>query len=83
MHIKIITDDPLFEQSVRILKLTYRTGAASKAIKRAVYDCAKKEIEIDILRGQNESMENEIDRLRQLLDLYKDTKLTTKWRHLK
>lgn len=83
MHIKIMTEDPVFEQSVRILKLTYRTGAASKAIKRAVYDCAKREIEIEILRGQNESMENEIERLRQLLDLYKDTNLSTKWRYLK
>ena len=83
MHIKIITEDPLFEQSVRILKLKYQTGAASKAIKRGVYDFAKREIEIEILRGQNESMESEIDRLRHLLDLYKDTKLDTKWRYLK
>ncbi len=83
MIVRITTDDPSFEESVKLLKLKYQTGAASKAVKRSVYDAAKREIEIEMLLAHNESMQAEIDRLRDLLETYRDTKLSTKWRYLK
>ena len=38
MLIKISCDDEYFEQIIRILKLKFKTGAASKAAKAAIID---------------------------------------------
>lgn len=83
MLIKFTTDDPVFKQSLEILKLKYRTTAAAKAVKRSVYDAAKREIEIELLLAHNESMQAEIDRLRELLEVHRATKLDTRWRYLR
>ncbi len=68
MLIKISCDEEYFEQIIRILKLKFKTGAASKAAKAAIVDYEYIERECEILRAQNESMNNEIDRLRSLLE---------------
>lgn len=83
MHIRFSIDDPIFNQALNILKLKYRTTAAAKAVRRSVYDFAKMEVEIEMLRAHNESMESEINRLRELLEVHRDTKLSTKWRYLR
>lgn len=83
MLIKFTSEDPTFGQAIKLLKLKYRTGATSKAVKRAVYDFHQMEIESEILRAHNESMSEEIDRLRQLMDLYRSTNTGTKWRYLR
>ena len=83
MLVKFSSEDPVLEQAIKILKLKYHTGAASKAVKRSLYDTAKMEIEIEILRAHNESMTAEIDRLRHLMDIYRETRLDTKWRYLR
>ena len=79
MQVKISTDDPVFEQAITLLKLKYRTGANSKAIKKAIYDYYRMEIENEILRGHNDSMTAEIDRLRELLNLYKNFQTGKRW----
>lgn len=83
MQIRFSTDDPQFKQALDLIKLKYRTTAAAKAVRRSVYDFAKMEVEIEILRAHNESMSSEIDRLRELLEVHRDTKLGTKWRYLR
>jgi hypothetical protein len=83
MLIKFNSEDPNFEQAIKLLKLKYRTGATSKAVKRAVYDFYEMEIETEMLRIHNDLMSQEIERLRQLMDLYRSTKNGTKWRYLK
>ena len=83
MLVKISSDDPIFEQAITLLKLKYRTGANSKAAKKALYDFYKMEIENEILRGHNDSMIDEIDRLRELLNLYKNFKTSAKWNYFK
>jgi len=73
MLIKILSDHPQLAQDVELLKLKYRTGAASKAVRKAVrkaiQDFSTMEIEREILKMQNESMSAEIDRLRDLLSI--------------
>ena len=81
MLVKFTSEDPVFEQAIQILKIRYRTTATSKAVKRSVYDSAKMNVEIEMLRAHNESMESEIDRLRSLLETFRTTKLDTKWRY--
>ena len=65
MLIKITEDAEYFEQIIRILKLKFKTSTASKA---AIIDYEYIERGCEILRAQNESMSNEIERLRHLLD---------------
>jgi len=67
MLIKILSDEPEFQERINLLKLKYRTGAYSKAAKAALNEFYELEIECEILRGQNESMSEEIERLRELL----------------
>jgi cell shape-determining protein MreC len=83
MHIKIITDDPLFEQAIQLLKIKYRTTAASKATKRAIYEFYEIERENEILSATVESLENEVVRLRQLLDIQRSTKTRAMMRYFK
>lgn len=67
MLIKILSDEPEFQQRINLLRLKYKTGANSKAAKAAINEFYELEIECEILRGQNESMSEEIERLRELL----------------
>jgi predicted nucleic acid-binding Zn-ribbon protein len=67
MLIKIFSDEPEFQERINLLRLKYRTGANSKAAKAALNEFYELEIECEILRGQNESMSDEIERLRELL----------------
>ncbi len=83
MHIKIISDDPVFEQAIQLLKLKYHTGAASKAAKRAIYEFYEIERENEILSAAVESLESEVVRLRQLLDIQRSTKTRTMMRYFK
>ena len=83
MHIKIITDDPLFEQAIQLLKLKYRTGAASKAVKIAVYESYEIERENEILSATVESLESEVVRLRQLLNIQRSTNIRTRIQNLR
>lgn len=83
MHIKIITDDPIFEQAIQLLKLKYRTGAASKATKRAIYEFYEIERENEILNATVESLESEVVRLRQLLDVQRSTRTRTMMRNFR
>tara|TARA_R110001583_G_C5611511_1_gene405370 strand:- start:61 stop:315 length:255 start_codon:yes stop_codon:yes gene_type:complete len=68
MLIKISCNEEYFEQIIKILKLKWKTGAASKAAKATLIDYEYIERECEILRAQNESMSNEIERLRHLLE---------------
>ncbi len=72
MLIKFRCDDDYFETIINILKLKFKTGAASKAVKAAVVDYEYIEREREILRAQNESMNEEIQRLRDLLEHVSD-----------
>ncbi|NQZ83751.1 MAG: hypothetical protein HRT52_22365 [Colwellia sp.] len=72
MLIKIASENPQFEQDIALLKLKYRTGAASKAARLAIQDFSTMEIEREVLKGQNLSMADEIDRLRDLLSVVSD-----------
>lgn len=83
MLVKFTSEDPAFNQALQILKLKYQTTATSKAVKRSVYDSAKMQIENEMLLAHNESMQSEIDRLRELLEVYRSTKLDTKWRYVR
>ncbi len=83
MHIKIITEDPIFIQAIQLLKIKYRTTAASKAAKRAIYEFYEIERENEILSATVESLENEVVRLRQLLDIQRSTKTRSMMRHFK
>lgn len=67
MLIKILSDEPEFQERINLLRLKYKTGANSKAAKAALNEFYELEIECEILRGQNESMSDEIERLRELL----------------
>jgi predicted nucleic acid-binding Zn-ribbon protein len=67
MLIKIFSDEPEFKERINLLRLKYRTGANSKAAKAALNEFYELEIECEILRGQNESMSDEIESLRELL----------------
>jgi hypothetical protein len=67
MLIKILSDEPEFQERINLLRLKYKTGANSKAAKAALIEFYELEIECEILRGQNESMSGEIERLREFL----------------
>ena len=72
MLIKFKSPDPLFDQKVELLKLQFRTGAASKAVRKA-----------ELYEAQVESMQSEIDRLRILIDINKESSISTKIAHLR
>ena len=67
MLIKIFSDESEFQERINLLRLKHKTGANSKAAKSALNEFYELEIECEILRGQNESMLDEIERLRELL----------------
>ena len=81
MLVKFTSDDPLFEQIIQLLK--YRTGATSKAAKRAIYEFHEIERENEILAAAVDSLESEVFRLRQLLDIQRNTKTRTIMRNFR
>jgi hypothetical protein len=83
MIIRIKTTDPLFEQKIELLKLQYKTGAASKAVKAAVENFYEIDRRCELLKAQNESMSAEIDRLRELLKILESTSISTRIAHLR
>lgn len=83
MLIKIKTNDPLFEQKIELLKLQYKTGAASKAARKAIENFYEIERRCELLAAQNESMSAEIDRLRELMKLMESTSISTRIAHLR
>lgn len=54
-----------------------------KAFKKALYDYYKMEVGNEILPGHNDSMTAEIDRLRELLNLYKNFQTGKQWNYFK
>lgn len=83
MLIKISSNDPLFEQKVELLKLQYKTGAASKAVRKAVENFYEIERRCELLKAQNESMSAEIDRLRDLMKILESSSINTRIAHLR
>lgn len=65
MLIKFNSPYPLFDQKVDLLKLQFRTGAASKAVRKAVENYYDLDRKVD-------SMQADIDRLRLLIDINKE-----------
>ena len=80
MLLKISTDDPYFETIIDSLKVKFKTGAASKAGKAAIETFFEVEQENQILNAHVESMQSEIDRLRDLLTELRSTSERTKIR---
>ena len=56
MLIKITSENPQFEQDIALLKLKYRTGAASKAARLAIQDFSSMEIEREVFKFHYLSM---------------------------
>lgn len=83
MIIKFIAEDPLILQKIELLKLQFRTGAASKAVKKAIENYYEIERKVELLEGQNESMQYEIDRLRQIIEINKEHTISNKIAHLR
>jgi len=83
MLIKFTSNDPIFEQAIQLLKLKYRTGATSKAVRRAIYEFYEIEQENQILSVMVESLEDEVFRLRQLLDIQRSTRTRAIVRNLR
>lgn len=83
MLIKITSNDPLFEQKVELLKLQYKTSAASKAVRKAVENFYEIERRCELLKAQNDSMSAEIDRLRDLMKILESTSISTRIAHLR
>lgn len=83
MYIKFSCNSPLFEQTVQLLKLQYKTTANAKAVRHAVCDFWELSRKVEILEAQNESMQFEIERLRELLEINKSSSISAKIRHLR
>jgi hypothetical protein len=83
MLIKFTFLDPLFEQKVELLKLQFRTGAASKAARKTVENYYNIERKVELYVGQIDSMQAEIDRLRLLIEINKESSISTKIAHLR
>jgi hypothetical protein len=83
MLIKFNSPDPLFEQKVELLKLQFRTGAASKAVRKAVENYYNLDRKVELLEAHNASMQSEIDRLRILIEINKESSISTKIAHLR
>lgn len=83
MLIKFNSPDPLFEQKVELLKLQFRTGAASKAVRKAVENYHDLDRKVELYKGQVDSMQFEIDRLRILIEINSESSISTKIAHLR
>lgn len=58
MLIKFHSTDPLFDQKVELLKLQFRTGAASKAIRKAVENYYNLDRKVELYETQIDSMQS-------------------------
>jgi hypothetical protein len=83
MLIKFNSPDPLFDQKIELLKLQFKTGAASKAVRKAVDNYYNLDRKVELYEGQIDSMQAEIDRLRLLIEINKETSISTKIAHLR
>lgn len=83
MIVKFNCDDPLLLQKIELLKLQFKTGAASKAVKFAIQNYYEIDRRAEILEAQIDSMQSEIDRLRLLLDINKSSNISNKIAHLR
>jgi len=83
MLIKFNSPDPLFEQKVELLKLQFRTGAASKAVRKAVENYHNLDRKAELYKAQVDSMQFEIDRLRLLIEINSESSISTKIAHLR
>jgi len=83
MQIKINSNDPLFEQKIELLKLQFKTGAASKAARKAIENFYEIERRCELLAAQNESMSAEIDRLRELMKIMESPSIGARIAHLR
>lgn len=83
MFIKFSCNDPLFEQKIELLKLQFRTTQNAVAARRAIEEFYEIERKLEISLGQIESMQAEITRLRELLEVSKSTSISTRIAHLR
>lgn len=83
MIIRFETKNPLLEQKIELLKLQFKTGAASKAVRKAIENYYEIDRKAEILEAQIESMQAEIERLRLLLEINKSSGISMKIAHLR
>ncbi len=83
MYIKFSSDSPLFEQTVELLKLEYKTTANSKAVRMAIEDYWELSRKVELIEAHNSSMQFEIDRLRELIEINKSSSISAKIRHMR
>lgn len=83
MFIKFSYDSPLFIQTVELLKLEYKTTANAKAVRHAICDYWEKSRKLELLEAQNASMQFEIDRLREIININKSSSISSKIAHLR
>lgn len=83
MFIKFSCNDPLFEQKMELLKLQFRTTQNAVAARRAIEEFYEIERKLEISIGQLESMQYEIERLRELLEISKSTSISSRIAHIR
>lgn len=83
MYIKFSSNSPLFQQTVELLKLEFRTTANAKAVRMAIENYWEISRKAEIQEAQVESMQSEINRLRELLEINKSSSISAKIRHLR
>jgi hypothetical protein len=66
-----------------LTKLQFRTGAASKAVRKAVENYYHLDRKVELYEAQVDSMQAEIDRLRLIIDINKESSISTKIAHLR
>lgn len=81
--VKFKCEDPLLAQKIELLKLQFRTGAASKAVKKAIENYYEIERKVELLQAQNDSMQSEINRLREIIELNKSNSVSNKIAHIR
>lgn len=83
MIVKFKCEDPLLTQKIELLKLQFRTGAASKAVRRAIENYYQLDRKVELYEAQIDSMQSEIDRLRTIIEINKENKISNKIAHLR
>lgn len=83
MIVKFKCDNPLLEQKIELLKLQFRTRAASKAARSAIENYYNLERKVELYEAQIDSMQDEINRLRILIDINKENTISNKIAHLR
>lgn len=83
MIVKFEANDPLILQKIELLKLQFRTGAASKAVRKAIENYYQLDRKVELYEAQIDSMQSEIDRLRLIIEINKENKISNKITHLR